>query len=148
MEIPDQSYSPKIYVLFSDCNQQNASWYPIFSRYVVTMVCSGMFIYPQTFDRINFVSLKLNFTALRQEIFSTSMNNSLWAEMHKWIKIYICINQFRFAGSRSACKYWGNTMQKKRNSANLLFFKYLLKIISGHETLPVNFLCYFTKHSD
>ena len=29
------------------------------------------------FDRINFVSLKLNFTALRQEIFTTSMNNSL-----------------------------------------------------------------------
>ena len=30
-------------------------------------------------------------------------------------------------------------MQKKRNSANLLFFLNLLKIISGHETLPVNF---------
>ena len=57
--------------------------------------------------------------------------------MHIGIKIYICINQFRFAGSRSACKYWGNTMQKKRNSANLLFFKNLLKIISGHEILLI-----------
>ena len=75
--------------------------------------------------------------------------------MHKQIKIYILTvyNMKKFLNFVSLDRGVQANIEeiqcrKKKHSANLLFFKNLLKIISGYETLPVNFLCYFTKHSD